>query len=67
MHDNPEKFKQLIAEKEQELAKEVKKTEESKKEEKHVEGEEGTDPVTQGSVRSKLSAKPKEKRAPMEK
>lgn len=57
----------MIAEKEQELAKEVKKTEESKKEEKHVEGEEGTDPVTQGSVRSKLSAKPKEKRAPMEK
>jgi hypothetical protein len=66
MHDNPEKFKQLIADKEQELAKEVKKTEEKKVPEPVVDKDESV-PLTGQSARSKTSAKPKELRPPMEK
>lgn len=69
MIDNPEKFKQLLADKQEELAHEEKKLEDVKAETPvSPEGDQAqADPGTQGSARSKQSVKQKEKRPPMEK
>lgn len=67
MHENPEKFKQMLAEKEQELKQEEKKIEDEKVDEKSQAGEDPhPDPTSQASARSKTSA-PKQKRPPMDK
>ena len=67
MADNPEKFKQMIAEQEQE-AKHEEKEDTKEEEQPPAEGEEADAGLnTAGSARSKQSAKPKQKRPSVDK